>query len=106
MYRTALTMAGYEVREAGDGMTALAELEQHPPDLVILDLMLPTVSGQVVLAELTARAGDEQIPVVVVTASPDPVSHDCLLRKPVMPERLVETVRNCLTSARQARLPS
>ena len=99
MYRMALALAGYQVDEVADGWSALSRIEQHRPDLVVLDLMLPTVSGHVVLADLTARAEDQQIPVVIVTASPDPIDHVCVLRKPVMPERLVETVRSCLATA-------
>jgi len=44
-YRSALTMAGFRVVEAHDGLPALRRLDDSPPDLVVLDLGLPTVSG-------------------------------------------------------------
>jgi len=84
------------VLEAADGWSALSKLAEESPDLVVLDLVLPTVSGHVVLAELTGGARTKRVPVIVVTASPEPLNHRCVLRKPVTPERLLETVRTYL----------
>jgi CheY-like chemotaxis protein len=100
MFRTALTFEGYVVIEASDGLDALRALDGHAIDLIVLDLVLPLVSGHVVLQEVAARAHTQQVPVVVVvTGSPGP--HDdlqasCVLMKPVTPERLGQTVRRCL----------
>lgn len=100
MFRTALAFEGYHVIEAGDGLDALRALDGHHIDLVVLDLVLPLVSGYVVLQDVAARAHTQNVPVVVVvTGSPGP--HDdlqasCVLLKPVTPERLVQTVRRCL----------
>ena len=102
MFRQALNFAGYDVREAGDGTTALQEIDRRPPDLVVLDLILPTLDGFAVHAELAARAHTRHIPVVVVTGwtrdDLDRLNVPCVLRKPVSPEELVAAVRKCLQS--------
>ena len=101
MYRTALGFAGYDVIEAHDGTSALYILEQRTADIVILDLMLPTLSGIAVQQEIAAHASTRHIPVVIVTGSDMRLDHlkvPCILRKPVSPEQLVATVRTCLTS--------
>jgi two-component system alkaline phosphatase synthesis response regulator PhoP len=100
-YRTALQFAGFQVEEAGDGLHALRLIDERPPDLVVLDLMLPTVSGQVVQQEL-GRAHTRHIPIVIVTGTTEPVEGSCVLRKPVTPEQLVDTVRSCLGSGSRA----
>ena len=100
-YRTALTLEGYVVREAGDGLHALHQIDRHPPDLVVLDLDLPNISGVSVRQEIAAHAHTREIPVVVVTGSTrDLAALDvaCVLRKPVTLDRLVQSVRSCLTS--------
>jgi DNA-binding response OmpR family regulator len=102
MFRNALNVADFDVLEASDGYAALALVEQHHPNVVVLDLGLPTVSGHVVLQELAARAHTRDIPVVVVTAEPSAVetaAMACLLRKPVDPYTLVQKVRACLASS-------
>jgi twitching motility two-component system response regulator PilH len=101
MFRTALTFAGFRVLEAGDGLHALQVLDRDPPDLVVLDLGLPLVSGHVVQKEIAAQAHMRHIRVVVVTGTSsghDELEVACLLRKPISPENLVGTVRSCLAS--------
>jgi DNA-binding response OmpR family regulator len=101
MYRTALALAGFTVCEADDGLLALHYLDQSSPDLVVLDLMLPIISGLVVQQELAAHAHVRNIPVVVVTGSDinlETLEVPCVLRKPVSPDHLVDAVRSCLQS--------
>src|SRR4051794_3779492 len=101
LFRTALSLADFEVREAADGYLALASIEQHWPSVVVLDLGLPTVSGYGILQELKSQAHTRNIPVVVVTGHHAPTYTDamaCLLQTPVTPDRLVNTVRACLTA--------
>jgi DNA-binding response OmpR family regulator len=61
-----LELEGYQVRVAEDGRSALEEVRDFAPDLVILDLMLPEVDGFQVLR--TLRGEGVQIPVIVLTA--------------------------------------
>lgn len=101
MFRLALTVAGYEVEEAGDGLDALQLVENNPPDLVVLDLVLRSLDGLSVQQELAARAFTRHIPIVIVTGSTldtTGVEVACVLRKPVMPDDLVRTVTACLAS--------
>jgi CheY-like chemotaxis protein len=99
MFRTALTMAGYEVEEAADGIDALHAIENRRPDLVVLDLMLQALDGLSVQQELAARAITSAIPIVIVTGSAMDISGanvTCVLRKPVTPDQLIETVQHCM----------
>ena len=64
----ALTGAGYIVSTASDGETGILAARNTLPDLVILDLMLPTISGLEVLRTLKQDAITKNIPVVVLTA--------------------------------------
>jgi two-component system, OmpR family, phosphate regulon response regulator PhoB len=99
LFRTALTLGGYEVEEAGDGLEALHKIDQAPPDLVVLDLMLPQISGFVVHQEIAAHVMTRQIPVVIITGSSadlGAVKAACVLRKPISPEELINTVQQCL----------
>jgi DNA-binding response OmpR family regulator len=102
IFATALFVAGFDVLQASDGWMALNLLESDVPDLIVLDLFLPTISGFVVHEELTARSDLRHIPVVVVTAATPGqtkgLKAPCILYKPVMPDELVATVRTCLAS--------
>jgi CheY-like chemotaxis protein len=101
MYRTALGFGGFIVVEAEDSLSALQQLDEQTPDLVILDLMLPTISGLIVQQEIAAHAHTRDIPVVIVTGSDmnlDDLDVPCVLRKPVSPDQLVTAVQSCLRS--------
>jgi CheY-like chemotaxis protein len=63
-----LTSEGYEVVEAEDGPAALAAARQHPPDLVLLDVMMPEMNGYAVLEALRADTSTRSIPVIMLTA--------------------------------------
>ncbi|WP_353672894.1 ATP-binding protein [Synechocystis sp. LKSZ1] len=66
---TFLTMLGFEVREADNGQTALAQLQQHRPDLIISDLKMPVMSGIEFLQQLRADPGLDAISVIISSAS-------------------------------------
>ena len=57
---------------APDGRTGLDRVEQMRPDLVLLDLELPDISGEQVLATLSASAATRNTPVIVISADIDP----------------------------------
>lgn len=92
---------GYQVRTAVDGATARRELSEFGPDLVVLDLMLPAVSGLEVLAEIR-RDGD--LPVILLTARSEEADRvaglelgaDDYVVKPFSPRELVARVRSVL----------
>jgi two-component system, OmpR family, phosphate regulon response regulator PhoB len=103
---TYLERDGYRVASVADGAAALRWLEAGRPDLVILDLMLPTVDGLSVLAQL--RKTVDSLPVIVVTArgeEPDRVlglelGADDYVVKPFSPRELVARVSSVLRRSR------
>jgi CheY-like chemotaxis protein len=87
-----LRAEGYEVFCAQNGLRALEVIQkERRPDLVLLDLMMPIMSGWEVLEELQAEESLAQIPVVVVSAMHAPGAREHL-SKPVDLERLLSTV--------------
>jgi CheY-like chemotaxis protein len=83
---------GYEVVCAENGVQALDELRKdHPPNLVLLDLMMPVMSGWEVLEQLQSDDHLAQIPVVVVSAMNAPGVREHLA-KPIDLDRLLDTV--------------
>lgn len=107
----ALTGEGYLVRIAHDGEEALASLREEPPDLVLLDLLLPKKDGFAVLEALRGLEGDAgKVPVVLLSGclrSPQYVERaralgaDAMLTKPVPLEELLQTVAQQLPTSRQ-----
>jgi len=63
-----LTQAGYQIRVFGDGLSALADAREHPPDLAVLDVMMPGMSGLEVCQELRKDPATANIPVIILTA--------------------------------------
>jgi len=92
-----LAKAGYRVTTAGTGVAALEAVATEPPDLVVLDLMLPGRSGYEVLTEMRRREETRDVGVIVLTArrdEPDRIKGlaggaDDYLTKPFSPEELV-----------------
>ena len=68
MIRLALTSGGYEVREAGNTLDARQTIAKQPPDLVLLDWMLPGQSGFEFARALQRDSAHKQIPVIMLTA--------------------------------------
>ena len=66
----ALTKAGHRVVCAGDGEEGLRMAREHKPDLIVLDMMLPILSGPSVLRELRKDLQTVSIPVMVLTSLP------------------------------------
>jgi DNA-binding response OmpR family regulator len=63
-----LTQAGHQVRGFGDGLSAAANAREHPPDLAVLDMMMPGMSGLEVCQELRKDPATARIPVILLTA--------------------------------------
>lgn len=99
-----LTKAGYEVVTAACGREALEIIRLRPPDLILLDLMLPDIDGFGVCEILRRQASTAAIPVVILTAwATSDAQHLGLelgaldyLTKPFSPKELVERVRRLL----------
>jgi CheY-like chemotaxis protein len=67
IYQRKLEQGGFEVRTAEDGLQAVQLLGSHTPDLILLDLMMPRLSGPDVLRFVRSKPGMAQLPVVVLT---------------------------------------
>lgn len=93
---------GYEFVEASDGVVALQLARELAPDAVILDLMLPRMSGLKVLTEMRADEHLKDIPVLVMTAWNDTeeaafaAGADRFVAKPFHPEDLKTAVEALL----------
>ena len=100
MYEYALRMAGLRVVVANDGFAALRIIDQEVPDVIVLDLDLPYVSGIDVEAEVMAHAETRITPVIVVTGTEWQVPESVfrILRKPINSEPLVSAVLEALAS--------
>lgn len=92
-----LAKAGYRVITAATGTEALKSVRGEPPDLVVLDLMLPGISGYDVLADLRRREDTRDIGVILLTARKEEsdrikglsLGADDYIAKPFSPEELV-----------------
>jgi len=83
----------------GDGLAALRAIEQHRPDLMLLDLMLPSVNGWTVMRELAGNPSTSDIPVIVVTGvepSPEVPNAVMVLHKPCDPDHIARVVSDHL----------
>ena len=68
----ALRDEGYAVTEAGDGGALLARLATEPPDLVLLDVMMPGIDGRQAYLVMRSRADIPRVPVVMMSAAVGP----------------------------------
>lgn len=72
--KMALDQLGIHSRRAADGPRALDLVEQHVPDLLLLDIGLPSMSGWDVLDAIKTRYPDANMPVIVLSAFGDPAN--------------------------------
>ena len=102
MFRSALRFSGFDVDIATDGVSALSQIEQQRPDLIVLDLLLPRLRGEAILAELADDPHLREIPVVICTGTDVRLSvaqATAILRKPCAPDVLVAVVEQQLPAA-------
>ena len=101
MFRSALRMAGYNVRTAAGGFSALSQVQQEVPDAIVLDLDLPDVNGLALQKELASNPATERVPIIVVTGTdwhPEMPSF-ATLRKPITGDTLIQALRGALSQA-------
>jgi DNA-binding response OmpR family regulator len=96
-----VSIAGYDCRPALDGGAALHAIEESPPRLVLLDLMLPDISGFDICKQLKSDPRTSKVPVVMVTSLSDDESRrqgmacgaSAYLTKPFDPDQLIQTIQ-------------
>jgi len=106
-----LERGGFEVQLAGDGEDGLAKAFKQPPDLIVLDVMMPGVDGYQVCEQLRANPRTATIPVIILTARSQRIDQqtalevgaDLYLPKPVAPEELIASVNELLSRPPGAR---
>jgi adenylate cyclase len=102
--RERLAAQGYEIVTAGGGEEALEAVRRQPPDLILLDVMMPTLDGIEVCRRMRADASIPFIPIILITAKSEPqnvvtaleAGGDEYLIKPVDPAALVARVKSML----------
>jgi DNA-binding response OmpR family regulator len=105
-----LEQSGFEVRRASDGDAALREVAQRVPDLVLLDIMMPGISGLEVLELWRSDQATAAIPVVMLTAKAQEndvergfqLGADDYVVKPFSPRELVRRVTAVLSRRQSA----
>jgi CheY-like chemotaxis protein len=107
LIQTVLETIGHTVTLAANGQEGLNKLRRKQFELVILDIMMPTMSGYEVLEQIREMPSRAETPVIVVTAKHDPsgvlreVKSGALdhLAKPFLPEELEEAVARALAGS-------
>jgi len=100
LVRLALTDAGFSVRTAANGQDALRKARRSPPDLVVLDLLLPGLNGFSVCEQLRLNPATAAVPVLMITVLPGEFPRlvgveagaNAYLNKPFRMEELVSCV--------------
>ena len=105
-----LSNAGYSIIKATNGKEAIELIENHSPDLIILDWMMPKMSGIDVCRTLRSRSETKQIPIIILSARSEDsdkslgldTGADDYISKPFSPKELISRVKAFLRRARPA----
>ena len=104
LVRYNLTSEGFEVNSAADGISGLAYLRKTPPDLLLLDLMLPKMPGLEICKEIRRDPALNRLPILMLTARGEEADRvvglemgaDDYVTKPFSPRELVARVKALL----------
>lgn len=107
LFRLALTDAGFNVKEASDGLEAIGFVQMEEFDAVVLDISMPRIDGCSALGTFRMMRNGRSIPVIVVTALSDPeverrafeAGAAAYLQKPITADVVIDTVRHHLALA-------
>jgi two-component system, sensor histidine kinase and response regulator len=105
LVRYLLEMHHYRVTEAADGLEALCVVAQDPPDVIVLDVMMPGIDGIEVCRRLKADPESASIPVLLLTALQEPEDRrkgieagaNDFLAKPMDMQEVLLRIRNAVT---------
>jgi two-component system, OmpR family, response regulator VicR len=100
-----LTRRGFSIIGALDGQQGLDLIERNPPDLILLDLMMPGLDGWDVYHQLKAKEATKNTPVIIITAKAQPIDRvlgisiakvDAYISKPFRPQELLEAIETII----------
>ena len=102
--RDLLTHAGYDLIEADDGAKGVAMAAEHRPDLILMDIQLPTIDGYEATRQIKANPDLRHIPIVAVTsyalsgdeAKTMAAGCDGYIAKPFSPRKILAMMRDLL----------
>jgi DNA-binding NtrC family response regulator len=103
-----LASTPYDVETAQDGKQALSVMEQHPVDVVLLDLRMPGMDGLSVLKEIKARWPEIEVVIITGYASVDTAKEAIqlgafdYLAKPVFPDEIIKVANGAMTQKKWA----
>ncbi len=111
LVRHILEKAGFAVEQLANGRDALASITARPPDLLVLDLMLPHVDGLEICRVVRGNAATANLPIIMLTARGEEsdrivgleIGADDYLAKPFSPNELVARVRALLRRAQRTK---
>lgn len=94
-----LQSEGYKVKSVDSGIKGLAEINKQHPDLIILDLMMPDISGLEVVRHLKDRCHQSRIPIILLTANSQIRHHnvrdvDVVCHKPFNLDNILEKIHS------------
>lgn len=103
--KSRLEKEGYQVAVAFDGEEAIQKVKETDPDIILLDLILPKLSGFEVLKQLRQKFADRWRPVIVISAKNElesvktsyALEADHYLTKPVSMEKILQGIRTMIS---------
>jgi len=104
--RIKLGLSGYEVITTTSGAEAIELVQTQKPDVMLLDMLMPNVSGMNVLEKVRAFS---QVPIIIFTGRPEiaqfasKIDANDYIAKPFDPDLLVEKIRSVLTTSSTAK---
>ena len=110
LVRYNLEKDGYQILASSDGATGLAQIRKAPPDLLILDLMLPKLSGLEICKEVRKDVSLNRLPILILSAKGEEADRvvglemgaDDYVTKPFSPRELIARVKALLRRAEPA----
>ena len=106
-----LNRRGYLVKGAHGGRQGLDLVQKEPPDLILLDLMMPDLDGWDLYQQLKANDTTKDIPVIIITAKAQAIDRvlglhiakvEDYISKPFRPQELIESIEKVLTSKKNS----
>jgi CheY-like chemotaxis protein len=102
IYRVILERAGYTTHEAPNGVEALKFLANQMPDVIVMDMLMPMMGGEVVMQRIRQMSSPIKVRIVVLTAYPRFRESalffhaDQFLVKPIKPDDLLQAIASVL----------